>query len=58
MSDEPEREPDTVRLTAQEEAARKRRNLAIALGLGAFIVLIFLVTVVRLTTGWNAGATG
>ncbi|WP_199200567.1 hypothetical protein [Alkalicaulis satelles] len=53
-----EREPDTVRLTPEEEAARKRRNLAIALGLGAFIVLIFLVTMVRLTTSWNTGVTG
>ncbi|XBQ16330.1 MAG: hypothetical protein ABL308_00280 [Oceanicaulis sp.] len=60
MSNEPLRdvhgEPiETVELTAEEKAARKRRNLAIALGLVAFIVLIFLTTVLRLTHNYNTG---
>lgn len=35
-------------LTPEETKKRKQRNLAIALSLGAFIVLIFIVTLVRL----------
>ena len=37
-----------MRLTPDELNARKRRNLFIALGLIAFIVLVFLTTVLRL----------
>ena len=37
-----------MRLTEDELAARKRRNLWIALGLVGFIVLVFLSTVLRL----------
>lgn len=40
---------ETVRLTPEEETARKRRNRWIFAGLMAFIVLIFLTTVVRLS---------
>jgi len=54
----PEDRTDWVKLTPEQEAARKKRNLAIALGLGAFILLIFLTTVVRLTQNHNAGAGG
>lgn len=36
------------RLTPEEEKKRKQRNLAIALGLVAFIVLVFLVTIFRI----------
>lgn len=50
------REIETVKLTAEEEAARKRRNVAIAIGLVAFIALIFVVTVVRMSANYNAGA--
>ena len=35
-------------LTPDELKKRKQRNLAIALSLGAFIILIFIVTLVRL----------
>ncbi|MFP4519913.1 MAG: hypothetical protein ACLFQ5_10690 [Oceanicaulis sp.] len=49
------REIETVKLTAQEEQARKRRNVAIALGLVAFIGLIFVVTVLRMSANYNAG---
>lgn len=37
-----------MRLTPEQLSARKRRNLAIALGLVAFMVLIFVTTVLRL----------
>lgn len=37
-----------MRLTPDQLAARKRRNLAIALGLVAFMVLIFIITVRQL----------
>jgi hypothetical protein len=37
-----------MRLTEEELTARKRRNLWIALGLVAFIVLIFMTTFLRL----------
>ncbi|MFN5083121.1 MAG: hypothetical protein ACK5WW_13565 [Brevundimonas sp.] len=37
-----------MRLTPEELAARKRRNVAIALGLVAFMVLMFVTTVLRL----------
>lgn len=35
-------------LTPEEEKKRKQRNAAIALGIAAFIVLIFLVTIFRI----------
>jgi hypothetical protein len=37
-----------IRLTEQQLRARRSRSIAIALALGAFVVLIFLVTLVRL----------
>ena len=37
-----------MRLSPDELRARKRRNLFIALGLLAFLVLVFLTTVLRL----------
>jgi hypothetical protein len=37
-----------IRLTEQQLRARRARSVAIALALGAFVVLIFLVTLVRL----------
>lgn len=42
-----------MRLTPEELAARKRRNVAIAAGLVVFIVLVFGVTVLKLAA--NAG---
>lgn len=35
-------------LTPDEVAARKRRSLVIALGLAGFLLLVFVITVVRL----------
>ncbi|RZJ74262.1 MAG: hypothetical protein EON88_37750 [Brevundimonas sp.] len=37
-----------MRLSPEEFAARKRRNLWIALGLVAFIVLVFATTLLRM----------
>lgn len=48
----------TVKLTPEQEAARNKRNGAIAFGLVAFVVLIFITTVVQMTSNWNAGAAG
>jgi hypothetical protein len=38
-------------MTPEELRARKRRNLWIALSVGAFVVLVFLITVVKLQAG-------
>ena len=40
-----------IKLTEQQLRARRARSVAIALALGAFVVLIFLVTLVRLSSG-------
>ena len=50
--DKPESNGQTgIRLTEQQLRARRARSVAIALALGAFVVLIFLVTLVRLSSG-------
>ncbi|NHK26561.1 hypothetical protein FF098_001410 [Parvularcula flava] len=36
------------RMTPEEEKSRKRRSIAIALGIVAFVVLIYLITMLRL----------
>lgn len=43
-----------MRLTPEELAARKKRNLAIAGGLVVFIVLVFLTTVLNLKRNIDA----
>ena len=45
-----------MRLTPEELAARKKRNLAIAGALVAFIVLVFAVTVLNLKRNLDARA--
>ncbi|MET4685328.1 hypothetical protein [Brevundimonas faecalis] len=40
--------PDFVKLTDEQVRARKRRNVAIALGLLAFIAVVYLITVSRM----------
>ena len=37
-----------IRLTEQQLRARRSRSIAIALALGAFVVLFFVVTLVKL----------
>ena len=39
---------DGVVLTPKQTEARKKRNIAIALSLVGFVILVFLVTIVRL----------
>lgn len=39
---------DGIVLTPKQEDARKKRSIAIALSIAAFVVLIFAVTIVRL----------
>lgn len=45
-------EPTGIRLTPEQLRARRGRSIAIALALGAFVLVIFGVTIVRL--GSNA----
>ena len=37
-----------IRLTEQQLRARRHRSIAIALALGAFVIVIFVVTLVKL----------
>lgn len=37
-----------MQLTPEELSARKRRNVAIALGLVAFMVIVFVTTILRM----------
>jgi hypothetical protein len=41
-------EPTGIRLTPEQLRARRSRSIAIALALGAFVLVIFAVTIVRL----------
>jgi hypothetical protein len=47
---------DHLIMTPDELKARKRRNLWIALAIGAFILLVFLITIVKVKAGLIAGA--
>jgi len=44
-----------VRLTPEQLRARRARSIAIALALGAFVLVIFAVTIVRLGSGVLTG---
>ena len=46
---------ETMPLDEQTKQARRKRNLAIAVGLFAFAVLVFAVTVMRLSSNIAAG---
>jgi hypothetical protein len=48
-------ERTTIQLTPEQLCARRARSLAIAVALGAFVLLIFAVTIVRLGSGALAG---
>ena len=48
--------PETVQLSPEEQKARSRRNLWIALSIGAFVVLVFLITMTKVQEGIVAGA--
>lgn len=40
--------PAGVRLTRAQEKSRRQRNLAIGLAIGLFVVLVYVVTIVKL----------
>lgn len=40
-----------VTLTPEEIAARKRRNVILAIAIAAFVVLVFAITMVQLKAG-------
>jgi hypothetical protein len=48
---EQERQPPGIKLTEQQARARRSRSIAIALALGAFVLVIFVVTMVKLSNG-------
>jgi Co/Zn/Cd efflux system component len=52
---EQERQPPGIKLTEQQLRARRARSIAIALALGAFVLLIFVVTMVKLGSGALSG---
>ncbi len=39
---------DGVKLTPEQEKARKRRNLLLAFSIGAFVVLVFFITMAKI----------
>ena len=43
-----EQQQPGVHLTPEQLRARRARSIAIALALGAFVIVVFLVTIVRL----------
>ena len=45
---------DYVRLSEAQKVARRKRNIAIGLGLAFFCVLAFVVTIIRLHQNINA----
>jgi hypothetical protein len=47
---------ETVILTPAQVKARSQRNVWIALAIGAFVVLVFLITMVKVEDGIVAGA--
>ncbi len=52
---EQQRQPPGIRLTEQQLRARRSRSIAIALALGAFVIVIFAVTMVKLSNGTMSG---
>ena len=43
-----DKKPQGIRLTTAQEKSRRQRNLAIALAIGLFVVLIYVVTIEKL----------
>lgn len=39
----------TIELTPEEKKRRNQRNVAIALGLAAFVLVVFFVTILRIS---------
>ena len=42
---------DTITLTPEQERARKRRNLMLAVSIAAFMALVFFITMAQLKNG-------
>ncbi len=42
---------DSIKLTPEQEKARKRRNVWIAVSLFGFMVLVFLITLTQMKAG-------
>ena len=42
---------DHVALTADQDKARRRRNVMLALAIAGFMVLLFLITLARINAG-------
>jgi hypothetical protein len=40
--------PEGIRLTTAQEKSRRQRNLAIGLAIGFFVLLVYVVTIVKL----------
>jgi hypothetical protein len=55
MDDVTKRQASGIRLTPEQLRARRSRSIAIALALGAFVLVIFAVTIVRLGSGALSG---
>jgi len=53
VADNPER--TSIKLTPEQLCARRARSIAIALVLGAFVLVVFSVTIVRLGSGALTG---
>jgi hypothetical protein len=51
MASELDAERQFVRLTPEQEKARRRRNLILALALAGFMLLVFIITLARLKAG-------
>ena len=47
---------ETVTLTPEQEKARRRRNVWIALAVGGFMALVFAITLVQVNAGMVQGA--
>jgi hypothetical protein len=48
MNDTEEQKPQTgIRLTPEQERARRARSIAIAVSLGALVILFYIVTLVK-----------
>lgn len=48
---DPTLNPDVRRMTPEELAARKRRNVWLGFALAGFVVLVMVTTIIRLATG-------
>jgi hypothetical protein len=47
MNERPDDDKEGVVLTPEQERARRSRSIAIALALGAFVLLFYIVTLVK-----------